>query len=243
MEDARFAAAVAAAMQDVGGKGIGTMREKTLHLALKYFFAPDAECHEKTIGAFIADAVTEDGVFEIQTRGFANLRTKLAAFLEVCPVTVVHPIANPKWLYTVDENGVLLSKRKSPKHETIFTAMRELYTLRELITNPRLRICFVYVETAEYRLKSSRRGKRGEKLDRVPLSLLGVEHYASPQDYLRLLPEGLPMPFSVKQAADLLRADENAVRMLLSLLMRLDVTEKAGKSGNATLWRVREGFV
>ena len=75
-----FDAALKAAERDMGGKGIGTIGEKTLHLALKYYFAPDPETHERPVGGFIADAVTEEGVFEIQTRGLSRLKPKLDAF-------------------------------------------------------------------------------------------------------------------------------------------------------------------
>ena len=71
-----FDTALKAAELDMGGKGIGTMGEKTLHLALKYYFAPDPETHERPVGGFIADAVTEECVVEIQTRGFSRLKPK-----------------------------------------------------------------------------------------------------------------------------------------------------------------------
>ena len=40
----RFAEASEAAERDLGCRGIGTLGEKTLHLTLKYYFAPDPEC-------------------------------------------------------------------------------------------------------------------------------------------------------------------------------------------------------
>lgn len=241
MDDERFAAAMQAASYDMGCKGIGTMREKTLHIALKHYFAPDASCHELPVGGYIADAVTEDGVFEIQTHGLSRLKEKLTAFLACCPVTVVHPIANPKWLYTVDENGVLLSKRKSPKHESVYTAMREIYTLRDFVTNSRFSICLATVETAEYRQKAIRKGVRGEKLDRVPIALHGLRMLSSPLDYLELLPTAeLPEVFSAQDAAKQIPADEGDLRMLLLLLERLGMVESAGKSGNRKLWRLKE---
>ena len=145
-----FNAALAAAALDPGCRGIGTIGEKSLHLTLKYFFAPDPETHERPLGGFIADAVTEEGVFEIQTRGLSRLKPKLNAFLPLCSVTVVYPVAASTLLCCVDENGELLHQRKSPKHETVFTAMREIYTLRDALTNPNLRICVVSVDVAGY---------------------------------------------------------------------------------------------
>ena len=69
-----FENAIAAAEQDMGCKGIGTLGEKSLHLALKYYFAPDPETHERQVGGFVADAVTEAGIIEVQTRGLSRLK-------------------------------------------------------------------------------------------------------------------------------------------------------------------------
>ena len=135
-----FSAALAAAERDMGGRGIGTLGEKTLHLALKYYVAPDPETHERPLGRFIADAVTEDGVFEIQTRGLARLKPKLDEFLPLCPVTVVFPVITQKQLYRVDESGTVISERKSPKHESVYTAMREIYALRDYQARPGFRV-------------------------------------------------------------------------------------------------------
>ena len=152
-----FAAAIEAAARDVGCKGIGTLGEKSLHLALKYYFAPDKASHEQPLGQFVADAVTEDGVIEVQTRGLHRLKRKLDAFLPLCPVTVVYPVAEEKLLVRVDENGEVLSQRKSPKHETVFTAMRELYALRDYVQRPGLRMCLAGVKLTEYSVQAGKR--------------------------------------------------------------------------------------
>ena len=99
----RFPAACAAAARDLGCRGIGTLGEKSLHLTLKYYFAPDPDSHEQTVGGFIADVVTEDGIYEIQTRGLSRLKPKLDAFLPCCPVTVVHPVVTEKYLCSVED--------------------------------------------------------------------------------------------------------------------------------------------
>ena len=68
-----FLTAAARARQDMGGRGIGTLGEKTLQLALKYYFAPDPQTHEVPVGSYIADALTGDGITEIQTGDFQGL--------------------------------------------------------------------------------------------------------------------------------------------------------------------------
>ncbi len=238
-----FSQAVAAAQRDLGCKGIGTLHERTLHLALKYYFAPDAETHEQSIGGYVADAVTEEGVIEVQTRSFSRLKEKLTAFLQHCPVTVVHPIADPKWVVWVDENGVVQSRRKSPKRETVFSAISEIYTLRAYIGVCPLRFVLCFVEVEQYRCLNGygkQKKIRGEHIDRVPLALHDIVTLESPADYLSLLPHDLPASFTAADAAKLTKCDASDMRMLLNLLEQLGVIEKSGKRSRANLWQLTE---
>ena len=233
-----FAAAIAAAERDAGGKGIGTLGEKTLHLALKYYFAPDPETHERPLGSFVADAVTEEGVIEVQTRGLSRLKPKLDAFLPLCPVTVVHPVAVEKWLLRVDENGELLSKRRSPKHESVYSAMREIYTLRNYMGNENFRIAVCGVALSEYSVA----GKRGRKykLDRMPLALHALWMLESPEDYAALLPRAFPEAFTLPELCEVLHQPEMPCRLFLSLLQRLGCVAECGKRGRLKLWQRTE---
>lgn len=230
-----FAAAAAAAARDAGCKGIGTLGEKSLHLALKYYFAPDPLTHEQPLGHFVADAVTEDGVIEIQTRGLHRLKPKLDAFLPLCPVTVVHPVAADKLLVRVDENGEILSQRRSPKHETVFTAMRELYALRDYVTNPRFRMCIACVALTEYAVQSGK--SRRVKLDRVPTALHAIYMLESPADYAALLPP-MPAVFTAAECAKLLHIPADSARMLLGLYARMGLY--AADSARPKRWHAAE---
>ena len=53
---------------------IGILSEKIMHLTLKYYFSPFDSDHEVKLGGFYADAVNEDGIVEVQTRSFKNLK-------------------------------------------------------------------------------------------------------------------------------------------------------------------------
>lgn len=233
-----FAIAVQAAMRDMGGKGVGQLGEKTLHLALKYYFAPDEDTHEKTVGGFVADAVTEEGVIEIQTRALARLKPKLEAFLPLVPVTVVHPVAAEKTLVRVDENGEVLSKRRSPKKENVFTAMREIYTLRDFLLHENFSLCIVGTELTEYIVQTGKRTR--EKLDRVPVSLTGMWMLRDPEDYAALLPNDAPETFTVDDLTHLLHCKEMHARMYLSLLQRMGAAEQCGMQGRQKLWKITQ---
>ena len=116
MDTERFLQARKEALGRVGGAGgIGTLSEKALHAALKSYYEPDFESREVKVGGFVADIVGENGIIEIQTRGFDRLRRKLDAFLEAARVTVVYPVVPKRGLCWVDpETGEIFEKRKSP---------------------------------------------------------------------------------------------------------------------------------
>ena len=46
-----------------GQNGIGTLREKTIHSVLKYYYAPDPVYHEIKIGSYVADICVVVGGF------------------------------------------------------------------------------------------------------------------------------------------------------------------------------------
>ena len=234
-----FAEALAAAERDAGGRGIGTLGEKTLHLALKYYCAPDPETHERPLGGFVADAVTEEGVFEIQTRSLYRLKPKLDAFLPFCPVTVVHPVIAEKHLIRVDPAGELLSQRRSPKHETVYTAMEEIVSLRDYLTNPQFRILLCELELTEY---SVQRGKnRREKRDRIPTALLKTHWLETPADYAAFLPDPLPDPLTAPALAAAAGTQITSARAYLNLLVHMEILAEAGRSGRYKCWK-RSGF-
>lgn len=76
--------------------GIGTLKEKTVHAVLKNYYAPDEKMHEVPVGNYVADIYTGNAIMEIQNGNFYKIRTKLDAFLEKYPVTIVYPIPHNK---------------------------------------------------------------------------------------------------------------------------------------------------
>lgn len=83
-------------------KTIGRLNERTLHLTLKNMLEPDPAFHEVKYLGYVADIKRGNEIIEIETRSFANLRKKLDAFLEDCTVTLVYPVACPKYVVWVD---------------------------------------------------------------------------------------------------------------------------------------------
>ena len=137
MDQEAFASACAWAAARLGQGGIGTLGEKSLHAALKYYFEPCPENHEQPLGGFVADAVGEHGVIEIQSRSLFKLIPKLDAFLEACPVTVVHPLIGKKWVAWYTPEGVPVSCTRAPGKLRLTDAVPELYSEASLAAAPR----------------------------------------------------------------------------------------------------------
>ena len=179
MDQERFLWACAQVMEArPGAGGIGTLKEKTLHAALKLYLEPDPLCREVGVGRFVADIVNPQGIMEIQTGGFGRLREKLDFFLKAYPVTLVYPVAGVKWLISVSQEGTMSQKRKSPKPGGPWEILPELYRIRPLLGRPGLGFCVPVLEVEEYRLKDGR-GRRGFFLFAVE----GVEGFYQTEDH------------------------------------------------------------
>ena len=153
LEQERFRAAREKALQRTkGAQGIGTLSEKTLHAALKAYYEPDDESREVALGGFVADIVGEEGIIEIQTRGFERLRGKLEAFLEAARVTVVYPVAVERRLCWIDpETGAVSPPRGSTKKGVPFDVLPELYRIRPLFLHPNFRLRLALLALTDYK--------------------------------------------------------------------------------------------
>ena len=153
MDQARFLEACRWALSGEGApQGIGTLGEKALHRAVKYYFQPDSQQREVPVPPYVADAVTPEGILEVQTRSFQRLRPKLQAFLSQGPVTVVYPVPAKKTVAWLTEEGEVTPAHKSPLKPTAGSVLPELYQLGELLFHPNLRLCVLLLEVEEYRL-------------------------------------------------------------------------------------------
>lgn len=246
MDQQRFLAARAEALERTkGADGIGTLSEKALHATLKSYYEPDSERREIALGGFVADVVGEEGILEVQTRGFERLRDKLEAFLEVARVMVVYPVAVQRWLRWIDpETGEALPPRKSPKKGIPFDVLPELYKIERYLLHPNFRLRLVLLELTDYKYLDGygkQRKIRASRGERVPEALLEEMDFVCPAGYLRLLPEELPEPFTAVQLAKLLRRPAAHARAGIHVLRALGVLECVGKDGRAYLYARKAG--
>ncbi len=217
--------------------GIGRMGEKSVHAVLKYAFEPYADNHEVPLGGYVADIVGENGVIEIQTRELWRLKPKLTAFLEYCPVTVVHPIFTAEWIVRIDPETGEISRRKSPRKRIPFDVLEELSPLRDILVNPRFRLSLILLETERQDVGKAGSRKK-EHLDRIPLDFLGEIRLETPKDYFQLLPDMGPDEFTAAELAKLVKRPVSSARDALLTLRALGVAELSGKRGRMNLYKI-----
>jgi hypothetical protein len=223
-----------------GQNGIGTLKEKTIHSVLKYYYAPNSEYHEIKIGSYVADICVDGEIFEVQTRNFNTMRNKLEYFLSEHDVTIIYPVAHTKWLSWLDiETGEIASRRKSPKTGTIYNIIPELYRIKMFINNPRLHfiISLIDVEETRYLNGWSRDKKRGSsRMDGIPVDIFDEVRIDSLNDYTVFLPETLPYEFTSKDLGRAAKIPQDRAGTLLNVLLETGIVERIGKNGNSFVY-------
>lgn len=223
-----------------GQNGIGTLREKTIHSVLKYYYAPNPNYHEVKIGSFVADICVDGEIFEVQTRNFNTMRNKLDYFLQEHEVTIIYPIASTKWLSWLDvETGEITNKRKSPKKGTIYQIFPELYRIKMFINNPRLHfiISLIDVEETRYLNGWSKDKKRGSsRMDGIPIDIHNELRIDCFNDYLKFLPDTLPNEFTTKDYSKCAHITQRLATVGLNVLLETGIVERVGKKGNSFLY-------
>lgn len=235
MEQTDFARALEQAANRTR-RGIGTLGEMSVHAVLKAAYEPYADNREVAVGGYVADIVGEEGIIEIQTRDLWRLKEKLAAFLPVCHVTVVHPIYRTQWICRTDPDTGEATRRRTPRRGRPSDILPELYSLREFLNHPHFQLRVVELEAERYDLGRAR-GKK-KRLDRVPLAFLGEVVLNDPADYRQLLPEELPEFFTAAEFGKALSLRIDSARMALGVLETLDLAERQGKRERRILYRL-----
>ena len=220
--------------------GIGTLGERTLHLILKRYFEPDCTLHEQKVGRFVADIKNGRGITEIQTRQFASMRKKLAAFGKKYNVNVVFPIAATKHLTWVNpESGELSERRKSPKKGKPWDILREMYALCPIMPLENVSFTLVFMDMDEYKLlngwdKDKKRG--ASRCERIPTALCDIVTLAKPSDFAATIPDILGESFTAAEFAKAARMTPKTASYAVSALKKLGVIEHTATKGRAYVY-------
>lgn len=223
---------------------IGTLREKPLHASLKDWYAKPGDDVEVPVDGFIIDIVRQDLLIEIQTGGFSSMKSKLKELL--CSgrsVRIVYPIPENKWIVKVDDDGTILSRRRSPKHGSLTDIFSELVSFPTLLTRSDLEVDVLLTHEEEYRLRTpgkSWRRKGWSVMERRLVEVTGSHLLTSGSDICGLLPVGLPGVFTTGDLAKALERPRRAAQQMAYCLRETGLIETVGKQGNAFEYRVNQ---
>ena len=230
---------------------INTYNESTLHRDLKNEAA--ASCGGKTeqkVGRYICDAVAPDGaIIEIQTKSFKAIQDKLRTLLETAPVRLIYPLAVETYLEYYDKDGILLSRRKSPKKRCLYNIFDELTGIWPVLlhTNFTLEVRETVILKKRRKtplpVQSSNKRRRHKKdwydMDTEALSTHNTHIFSCKNDYLALLAR-LPENFCVQDAVKCSGAKREQAGKMLWSLYKMQLIERTGKRGKSFMYRIRE---
>jgi len=218
---------------------IGTLRENSLHAALKAYYARPSDEIEAKLDGYYIDVRRGDTLLEIQTGSFSHIKRKLTKLLDEYLVLLIYPIPYEKWIVRISEENEPISRRKSPKRGQPVDAFRELLRIPHLLPHPNLTVELVLTREEQVLRddgKGSWRRKRWSVYDRRLLDVVKQVRLASTTDYLALLPP-LDEPFTNKELANALRIRPNLARKITYTLTKVGWLEEVGKRRRAKLFK------
>lgn len=218
---------------------IGTLAEKSLHAGLKSWLAQPGDGIEVQVDGFFIDIVRGELLVEIQTRNFSAMKRKLRKLLPKHPVLLVHAIPQEKWIVRETAVSAPISRRKSPKRGRVIDIFRELVHIPHLLPHPHLTIAVLLTQQEEILRddgQGSWRRKRWSLADRRLLDVVVEHRFAQPVDFLDILPDSLPQPFTTDDLAETAVITRNLAQRTAYTLNHAGVITEVGKQGKFKLY-------
>ncbi len=215
---------------------IGTLNEKLIHATLKGYFTDNID-HEVKIGPYYADALSENGIYEIQTASWGKLCGKLNVFLDACHVTIIYPSEKRvRNIYIHEKTGELIKSSSARTNNNAVKFFFELYRIKEFLTNPNLTICIAELEVEKARFVSDEKctRKRGQRVEKTPIKLISEVYLQKSEDFRIFLPENLPERFDVKEFSRCAKTYD--AKIMLEILEYLNIVHKVDKKGNSFIY-------
>lgn len=218
------------------------MTEQSLHEQLKERYSEDSLVEENVDG-YIVDVVCAHLLIEIQTGNFSNIQSKLEDLLENHRIRLVHPIPYKKWIIRLDEDGNRVSRRRSPKRGKVEDVFYELVYIPKVCVHPNFELEVVLVNAEEFWIDDGKGSWRREGWsihDRKLLTLKEKYTFDTPRDYLDLLPNDLPDPFTSRQLSKHTEVKIRLARKISYCLRKMGLLKIHGKKGQANLYTVEQ---
>lgn len=217
---------------------IGVLNEGPLHAALKAHYGQGGDT-EVSVADFVADAVVEDTIYEIQTGSFSGLSRKLGKLVERGPVVLVHPVAVKTTIVKMDTEGAL-TRRVSPKKGQLLSIVDQLVYIPQLMQHPNFTVEVVLTEEDALRVHDPRlRRRRGgwRTKERRLVAVRGTFRMQDMADLFEFLETDLAEPFGTAELAAALGQSVSLARKAAYCLKHSGSIEVVGKQGNALQYR------
>jgi hypothetical protein len=218
--------------------------EKKLHSALKAWYSRPGDQLEAEVDGFHIDIVRRRLLIEIQTSNFSSQKRKLNTLIEKHPVRLVFPIAQEKWITRLASDGAtLVGKRRSPRQGSTYHLFVELVSLPRLIGERNFSLEVLLTREEEVRRDDGRgswRRKGWSIFDRRLIEVVGGHIFRKPADFLKLVPQNLPEPFSTRDLAEGIKQPHWLAQKMAYCLRNMGLIQVAGKKGNAMLYAITE---
>jgi hypothetical protein len=215
--------------------------ETSLHRQLKSLYSAEPESQEVRVDSFRIDAVHQGRLIEIQQGSLGAIRPKIRRLLEQHEVIVVKPLAARKLLVRRKRaGGAVVSRRHSPRRETIADLFADLVYFVDVFPNPRLTLEVVLTRQEEHRVPARKRWWRGPDFRVTDRLLVGIESRVTLKntaDLVRLLPAGLGETFTTEEIARLAPMPRWLAQKMAYCLRKMGAIETLGKRGNSWLYR------
>ncbi len=222
--------------------GIGTRNERSLHAAIKDWYAQPGDRTEVKVDGFVVDIVRGDCLIEVQTRNFSAIRRKLHTLTKSHKLLLLYPIAREKWIVRMDTSGRrVLGRRKSPRRGELADLFDELVAIPDLIADENLQLAVVLIHEEEVRCADGRgsRWRKGYSVrDRRLVKVIEEIPLRTVDDFRRFLPPELTSPFTNKNLATALDKPVHRVRPITYCLRKMGLIVQTGKRGKEFLYTV-----
>ena len=219
--------------------GININNEKSLHLSIKQWYAVPGDRLEVKVDKYIIDLVREDSLIEIQTKNFSAIGNKLRNLVKYNKVMLVHPIAIEKYIVTIEGTGEVISRRKSPKKGKVVDLFDELIRIPDLVLEENFILEILMTKEEEIRCKDGKGSWRRKGIsikDRKLLEVVEKITFKEGKDFLRFLPEELPVNFTNKQLAKTLKVTIYKARKITYCFRKMRIIKEVGKLKNELIF-------
>jgi hypothetical protein len=215
-------------------------RESSLHSAIKKWYFLEGDKLEDRVDNFIVDIVRGDLLIEIQTANFSAIKPKLSRLLNDHKVRLVYPIPKEKWIvHKSMTTGETYGRRRSPKKGRLSDLFNELIRVPSLFSKGNFSVEVLMIEVEEIWRNDGRgswRRKGASIEDRKLIRVFEGSVFEHKADFLKVLPEDLPDPFSNRNLAESLGIPINQSRKMTYALRRIGTITYVGKNRNQMLY-------